>query len=153
MDGSEVRDVDCGPFGEEAPRPPPWTAGKGGPPAAGVSPHGLRGVSPVKDADWGPFGDEAPQTPPSSAAEVSSDGLRGVFPNPTGTTCYLGSALQALFHTRAALVAASDHHCAEACGPECGFCQLRLAAEGTQSAGQRHTLTRGAPSWRGTAGP
>lgn len=84
----------------------------------------------------------------SSAAEQASNsvsatkinGARGVFPNPTNTTCYLGSCLQGLLHTQRFSQLAQEHD-GKRCPQHCGFCQVKAAEEGTRRPGSTHSLT------------
>ena len=60
--------------------------------------------------------------------------LRGTFPNPTGTTCLIAAALQALFHCEALLPLMQEH--AHNHRPEtCPLCFLRAAELATQQKG------------------
>ncbi len=62
-----------------------------------------------------------------------TDEPRGVFPNPTGTTCYLASLLQSLLPCRAVLQVLSSRRGSDARGAGCAWCLFVRSEEGTRS--------------------
>lgn len=82
----------------------------------------------------------ASRIPASHLNVRTPEEARGVFMNPRGTTCYLGSVLQALLNTRRFTSFCLEHKPGAACGTPCLRCLLLAAARNTSQSSQQHSL-------------
>ena len=62
-------------------------------------------------------------------------GLRGLFPNKTGTSCWLASLLQSCFNCPSLVVSALEHQRTQTCGAACWQCALRAIQEASRHPG------------------